>query len=576
MFKKYLHLLLLLCCLHSQAQTPPAGFVPERIMIHTDRQLYLSGETIWFRLMTFDARQNTLSDFSQTACLEMISREGTAIAQAKIDLKDGQGSGALEIPQGIRSGYYLLRCYTQAMRNGSEADFGKASLIILDPAQPLLRAGSISGEVQASQQQLAVVPEKYLDISIQTMPEAPAQRSRVSLEITTRDAEGQPVAAQLSVAVALRTPAPLAGQGLFQPGVQAAAQAIAAASSTLAYAPENKGMQLHGTVVNEESGRGIAGAEVYLAFPGKTALVYLDLTDAEGRFSFLLPRLYGLRQVVLQARTTQSVPLRIDLASEFHQAPAPDPAPFVLPEQWLPLAEATLVNAQIGQAYQAFERPPVYHTANPFDSVPFFGRPNKQYRLDDYTRFPLPEFFYEIVPFVMVKGKYGSEHLEVVTDMPSPSGATEPLLLVDGVPVFDQAAFLKINNKLIASAEIVTAPFWLNPLFFHGIVQLTSFEGDARCFRLPGSALRRSFLTLLPEKQFVNPDYTTGRDNRLPDFRNTLYWNPAVTTDAEGRATLEFFTSDTLGDFEIRVEGVTATGLAGSGRGSLQVVKEDR
>ena len=59
---------------------------------------------------------------------------------------------------------------------------------------------------------------------------------------------------------------------------------------------------------------------------------------------------------------------------------------------------------------------------------------------------------------------------------------------------------------MISSAEVVISPIWLNPGIFDGIIQISSFEGDARSFTLPESAIRRTFLALLPEQKFVTND----------------------------------------------------------------------
>jgi len=32
--------------------------------------------------------------------------------------------------------------------------------------------------------------------------------------------------------------------------------------------------------------------------------------------------------------------------------------------------------------------------------------------------------------------------------------------------------------------------------------------------------------------------------NNTPDYRATLYWNPSLTTDKDGNATIEFYNSD--------------------------------
>ena len=89
-----------------QAQAPAnlAGtrleqFVPEHIWMHTDRQLYVSGETIWFKIYNFDTEKQTLSNFSKVAYLEMINQQGSATSRIKVGLKNGTGQGSIELPE---------------------------------------------------------------------------------------------------------------------------------------------------------------------------------------------------------------------------------------------------------------------------------------------------------------------------------------------------------------------------------------------------------------------------------------------------------------------------------------------
>ncbi len=66
-------------------------------------------------------------------------------------------------------------------------------------------------------------------------------------------------------------------------------------------------------------------------------------------------------------------------------------------------------------------------------------------------------------------------------------------------------------------------------------------------------------------REFYVPKYR--RDQPLPaqrsDFRPTIYWNPAVTTDAFGEANLDFVTSDAITNFRITVEGISNFGQPG-------------
>jgi uncharacterized protein YfaS (alpha-2-macroglobulin family) len=61
---------------------------------------------------------------------------------------------------------------------------------------------------------------------------------------------------------------------------------------------------------------------------------------------------------------------------------------------------------------------------------------------------------------------------------------------------------------------------------------------------------------------FIAPDYTDKQNSlsRIPDLRNTLYWNPSVKTDRNGEAQIEFWTSDLPGTYTINIQGISATG----------------
>ena len=52
-------------------------------------------------------------------------------------------------------------------------------------------------------------------------------------------------------------------------------------------------------------------------------------------------------------------------------------------------------------------------------------------------------------------------------------------------------------------------------------------------------------------------------NDRIPDFRNTLYWNPDMHTDKTGKSAVEFYSSDESGEYIITVEGMTGDGRRG-------------
>jgi len=76
-------------------------------------------------------------------------------------------------------------------------------------------------------------------------------------------------------------------------------------------------------------------------------------------------------------------------------------------------------------------------------------------------------------------------------------------------------------------------------------------------------------------REFYQPNYDLNSgEETISDFRNTLLWEPSVTTDENGEATLSFFCSDINTDFVGRIEGVSEDGLPGAGTFKFTVRKE--
>ena len=61
--------------------------------------------------------------------------------------------------------------------------------------------------------------------------------------------------------------------------------------------------------------------------------------------------------------------------------------------------------------------------------------------------------------------------------------------------------------------------------------------------------------------QFYSPRYPEGPIEGTVDARRTLYWNPNVITDEEGRARVEFYNNSFTNRFTINAAGITASGI---------------
>jgi hypothetical protein len=94
----------------------------EKLFLHTDKNFYLAGEVLWFKLYYVDGSFHKPIDLSKLAYIEILDRDDKPMLQSKIALSQGAGNGSLFLPVSLNSGVYRLRAYTQWMKN-SPADY---------------------------------------------------------------------------------------------------------------------------------------------------------------------------------------------------------------------------------------------------------------------------------------------------------------------------------------------------------------------------------------------------------------------------------------------------------------------
>lgn len=100
----------------------------------------------------------------------------------------------------------------------------------------------------------------------------------------------------------------------------------------------------------------------------------------------------------------------------------------------------------------------------------------------------------------------------------------------------------------------------------NGIASCSTYKGDLTGFEPDAHALLQEYEGLQGQREFYAPRYDTpaAAQSRQPDFRNVLYWNPAVRTQPGANSTLTFYTSDQAGKYRVVVQGLTDDGRTGS------------
>jgi len=94
----------------------------------------------------------------------------------------------------------------------------------------------------------------------------------------------------------------------------------------------------------------------------------------------------------------------------------------------------------------------------------------------------------------------------------------------------------------------------------NGVIVITTKKGKGSTVSsyAPGM-LAYSPKGLFANRQFYSPKYDTNPDPK-PDFRTTVYWNPHLVSDTNGKANINFFNTDQPGNYRIVIEGIDGFG----------------
>jgi hypothetical protein len=344
------------------------------------------------------------------------------------------------------------------------------------------------------------------------------------------------------------------------------AEVLAAATPALPYLPEPNGQVIRAQLTRPGTGQPQPGVVAYLAAPGAVTWLSNARSDANGLLQFEAPTLLGSRQLVLQADPRQDTTSRLSIISPFsaRQATTPVPAFALAPRFEADYAkrhlQAQLQNVYAGQYRSRFLVPSA-------DTVSFFGSPSETYYLDRYTRFKvMEEVLREYVPGVVVRIRKDGFHLMVVDEVKRTVLTENPMVLLDGVPVFNINRMMKMDPLKIRKLEVVDSRYFHGAAIYDGLVSFSTYKGDLEGFPLDPQVLVQQYEGTQQQREFYAPRYDTpqAQQSRLPDLRNLLYWNPNVNQTRATPQALSFFTGDQPGRYRVVLQGLAADGKAGS------------
>lgn len=118
------------------AKSDSQSFYNEKISLSIDRDIYITGENIWYSAYITDNAGNYDSVLSSVMYFELYDQQFNSIARTKNRVINGAASGYVVIPKEISTGNYLFRTYTQYTRNFDPIIQNTVLVTIVNPQLP--------------------------------------------------------------------------------------------------------------------------------------------------------------------------------------------------------------------------------------------------------------------------------------------------------------------------------------------------------------------------------------------------------------------------------------------------------
>jgi len=102
----------------------------EKVFVHTNQEVYTSGETIWYKI--YAMAYGKPDDLSKIIYVRLTDSAGNVVAQNKLALTDGRAHGDMVINPKIKTGWYRLKAFTSWMMNFDREAYYTQKVYILN------------------------------------------------------------------------------------------------------------------------------------------------------------------------------------------------------------------------------------------------------------------------------------------------------------------------------------------------------------------------------------------------------------------------------------------------------------
>lgn len=595
--------------------------IDEKVVLNTDRNLYISGEKIWFKAFCSNSEETRQTNISNVLYVELYNNSREFIVKRKFNILDGSAFGSIDIPSEFLSGNYFLRAYTQFFKNQPLSNYFTSLITVVNPnialeesndtiIQPLLEEGINNLIIKNKQDSIIKFSAFYhknksIQINISTEKKSYSQRELIQLNIEPSINSSDHIAMDLSVSVVKKgtiykpdvlfkyiMESPLLIESYLQDiefthsltdeqintlmiiysnmvSQGSSKDMFKKNTSIMQLVPETRNESISGIIYNKANNLPLPKTFIFLSSFAPNQL-HIYKSQQNGEFIFSPKHLVDHQKIFLCSPSILGNEVGFRLNNDFSSKfPVINDIPLSIDTSQHAFLEEMYVNMQAGEIFRAkTSTKQLAEITNPFN----FWTPTVSVAIDDYVKTATLEIFLrEIVPDLMVKKRKGQYSLTLF-DYDQDRFIDDPLIMVDNIPVFNVNYLMDIPLTSVEKIDLHLGSRFMGRYMLNGIVVLSTKSHNYGGIKLPEGSTMFEYHAISASFGFNPPVYDTEekKSSRLADFRNLLYWNPNFSL-TDDKASLSFYTSDHCSEYEVIIKGYTNDGRKCYGKTSFKV-----
>jgi hypothetical protein len=525
----------------------------EQIYVHSSSQNIFAGENFYYKVYVRNSENNLLSNFSKVAYVSLIGQKNALVFTQKIRLTKGEGYGDYLIPPEIPTGNYKLIAYTKMGINQQKNNAFVTDISIINPYTALnLDLVSVTEEPTASFNTTVAggdLPkiQIYLDDTIYS------KRKKVELELNTSQISdyGNYSISVKKIDPFISTQANILKFNNYQKKVD-----VEKGTNLI---PELRGELITGKLKSSNDKASLKHQHIAFSIPEENFIFKIGITDTDGRFLINVDKPYLSNTGFLRVLNE----FNEDYEFEVDEEPVINKSTLTFEKLTINknlkdyILERSIKN-QIENSYSSAKQ----NIPKISDKSFFFGNRAVKYHLDDFTRFPtLNETFVEIVKNTWFKKKNDGYEIKISAIDDFLRSPYEALVIIDGLYIKDHSNLYNYSAFNIQNISVIRDKYYYGGKVFQGVLYIETKEKNYLSETQTNDFTPAELFKPEQEKSYYKADYSQDNDKleNIPDFRTQLYWNPMLLI-RESNTSIDFFTSDEAGTFEVVLEGINKKG----------------